>query len=185
MVPFRETSFIDDLACWLGENAARFPVPLVPSPIREGYKREYRLRDVPFLRLWAFSRVARGPKGHREEITLEVAAIYGRACVDLLVDFDGVIERTAAGSYYCAWCRDTGNAWYTKDRLALLRSHWFERLAAWCRENIREDRFLVIERDGGFTAAHIFDERELRTKWSKLIPGFVVTSLFGSSWRQG
>jgi hypothetical protein len=177
MAPGRKTSFVNDLARWLGENADRFPVPLLPTPVREGYKREYRFRGVPSLRLWAASRIGHGPRGPREEITLEVAAIYRRACVDLLVDFDAVIERTAAGSYHCGWCRDTGNAWYTKDRLALLRSHWFELLIAWCRENIREDRLLVIERDGGFTAAHILGERELRAKWPKLIPGFVVTPL--------
>jgi hypothetical protein len=178
MAPLKKSSFIDDLGRWLGENADRLPVSVVPTPGREGHKLEYRLRGVPSLRVWASARTCRGPLGDREEITLEVAAMYRRECVDLLVDFDAVIERTARGNYYCALCKDTGNAWYTNDRLALLRSHCFERLAVWCREKIREDRLLVIERDGGFTAAHIFDGRELRAKWSKLIPGFVITSLW-------
>jgi hypothetical protein len=179
----KRSSFINDLERWLGENAHRFPVALAGPIDREGAKREYRFRDVPSLRVWVAARIGHRSEMDREELTLEVAAYHGRACVDLLVDFDFVIERTAAGSYYCALCRDTGNAWYTKDRLALLRSHCFEPLVAWCRENIREDRLLVVERDHGFTAAHVFNEQELRARWSKLIQGFVVTPLFSNSWR--
>jgi hypothetical protein len=156
----KKSSFIDDFANWLSINGDRLPATLVASVDRKGRKREYRIQGVPSLRVW----VGDG--------SLEVAVIFRRQFVDLLRDFDVALRQTARGKYYCAF---RTHPKYMKDRLSLLRSHSFKPFLTWCRENIRADRLLVIEMEpGSWSAAHILTRQELKIRWARLGPGFII-----------
>ena len=64
----------------------------------------------------------------------------------------------------------------------LLTSHTFDPFLDWCRERIREDSLLVVEEEPGrWTSARIFSPKELKARWKRLHPGFIVEPLFKAS----
>jgi hypothetical protein len=111
--------------------------------------------------------------------------------IDFLVEFDAYVKQTAAGEYYCSLCEyavkdgiEGAEVRYTKNLGALLRKHSFEPFLKWCRDNLREDRFLVMEAcpswdAPGVTAAFILSAEKLEARRPRLCDGYVVEPVLG------
>ena len=138
----------NDFARWLKENRSRLPTRLIARRRFADGGREYRFPAAPDLRVLV------------GDCVFEVRVVHEGEVFDILVDFDVVPKKDAAG-YYCEWCADAGRTERFADRATLLTEHTFEPFAAWCRETLRADKRLVLERYAcGSTTARICDGQD-------------------------
>jgi hypothetical protein len=134
----------DAFAAWLEGARRHLPTPLVSGRKLADGTREYRFPSSPALRVVV------------HEGSLRVDVLHERRLFDTLVDFDIAVERDADGRYYCQWCADNGHAERYGSRTALFEAHTFEPFLEWCRDVLREETVLVMERvPGRWTSARI------------------------------
>ena len=161
-------TLVTDFEIWLKKNRTKLP--------REFYvvdktrmRASYMFKDVPHI---SFSLNQNG--------MFDIVVTYRRKCIDLLGDFDVIMARSSAGTYFCSWCKDEGNAFYSMHRMGLLERHCFLPFLEWCNEHIREDRFLVMTDTGGCSTARICSEENLKLIQRKKDDTlFVIKRLFG------
>ena len=158
----RRRTLHDDFAGWLRKNRSRLPMRLLVRQRRGDGGRDYRFPDAPDFRVLVDNR------------GIEVRVVHEGEVFDTLIDLDIEPRRDAAG-YYCAWCEDQGHAERFPDRATLLAQHAFEPFAEWCREMLRADKRLVMERNPcGSTTASICDARDVRRRKPPGVTMYVV-----------
>lgn len=156
---------------WLTKNAVRFPFPVFR--VKDcGGGRKYRFRGIPHLRLWV------------SDWAFTVSVDYRGQCIDMISEWDTVIKKNSTGNFYCELCTK-GRPRFYKTRDGLLARHTFKPFLEWCVESFRDDNYLMMSGDRGFTMARILSRDEaVMLKRPKLCQFFIVKSLIHGNQKQ-